>query len=72
MLPEKIDINEEQLVMPPNGVDYDEDLSEYRFEKFAAVYFKSSATHQYTRKPLKSSLLSLQTYADEMVNLMLQ
>ena len=64
----KGDVNEELLAIPPStGLGYSEDLSEYRFQKFAATYFQSNATHQYSRKPLKSSLLLLQTQGDQLV-----
>lgn len=53
--------------LPGTNLDYSEDLSEYRFQKFAATYFQSNATHQYSRKPLKSSLLLLQTQGDQLV-----
>ncbi|CAL8107310.1 unnamed protein product [Orchesella dallaii] len=43
-----------------------EDLSEYKFQKFAATYFTGNANHQYSRRPLKSSLLPLSTPADQL------
>lgn len=46
-----------------------DDLSEYKFQKFAATYFQGSASHQYQRKPLKNSLLPLQTQGDTMVSI---
>ena len=64
----KGDVDEPMLAIPPStGLGYNEDLSEYRFQKFAATFFQSNATHQYSRKPLKSSLLSLQTQGDQLV-----
>ncbi|KAK8786093.1 hypothetical protein V5799_007544 [Amblyomma americanum] len=45
-----------------------DDLSEYKFQKFAATYFQGTASHQYQRKPLKNSLLPLQTQGDTMVS----
>jgi len=71
LLQGKGDANEELLAVPFSGVDYSKDLSEYRFQKFAATYFQSNATHQYSRKPLKSSLLSLQTQGDQLAALAL-
>jgi len=65
------DANEELLAVPFSGVEYGEDLSEYRFQKFAATYFQSNATHQYSRKPLKTSLLPLQTQGDQLAALAL-
>lgn len=61
------DMNEPLMAIPTSDLGYNEDLSEYRFQKFAATYFQSNATHQYSRKPLKSSLLSLQTQGDQLV-----
>ncbi len=43
-----------------------EDLSEYKFQKFAATYFTGNANHQYSRRPLKTSLLPLATPADQL------
>ena len=62
---------DETLLDVPRGPDFEGDLSEYRFQKFAATYFQSNATHQYSRKPLKSSLLSLQTQGDQLAALAL-
>lgn len=63
----KVDDNEEIIAIPIAGMGLDEDLSDYRFQKFAATYFQSNATHQYSKKPLKTSLLSLQTQGDQLV-----
>jgi myosin-7 len=60
--------DEPMLAIPLSTGLPQEDLSEYRFQKFAATFFQSNATHQYSRKPLKSSLLSLQTQGDQLVN----
>jgi myosin-7 len=43
-----------------------EDLSEYKFQKFAATYFTGNVNHQYSRRPLKTSLLPLVTPADQL------
>lgn len=48
-----------------------EDLSEYKFQKFAATYFQGTANHQYSKKPLKQSLLPLQTQGDQLAALAL-
>lgn len=40
----------------------EEDLSEFKFQKFAATYFQGNVTHQYSRKPLKHPLLPLVRY----------
>lgn len=44
-------------------IEDDEDLSEFKFQKFAATYFQGNVTHQYSRKPLKHPLLPLHTQA---------
>lgn len=41
-----------------------EELSTYNFAKFAATYFIKNATHQYSKKALKDSLLDLPTPDD--------
>ena len=48
-----------------------EDLSEYKFQKFAATYFQGTVNHQYSKKPLKHSLLPLQTQGDQLASLAL-
>lgn len=45
----------------------EEDLSEFKFQKFAATYFQGNVTHQYSRKPLKHPLLPLHTQGDQLV-----
>lgn len=45
----------------------DEDLSEFKFQKFAATYFQGNITHQCSRKPLKHPLLPLHTQGDQLV-----
>lgn len=46
----------------------EEDLSEFKFQKFAATYFQGNVGHQYSRKPLKHSLLPLHTQGDQLVS----
>lgn len=36
-----------------------EDLSAYSFQKYAATYFMSNVSHNFSKRPLKSSLLDL-------------
>lgn len=64
-----VDADEEILAVPGSYLESAKDLSDYSFQKFATTYFQSSATHQYSKRPLKSSLLPLQTFADEQVNI---
>ena len=42
----------------------DEDISEYKFAKFAATYFQANATHTYIRRALKMPLLNLKNEGD--------
>ena len=78
--------------VPASKEDY-EDLSDYKFQKFAATYFQGKTaelesilyfmlvftrliltgaySHQYSRKPLKHSLLPLQTQGDQLAALAL-
>lgn len=44
----------------------EEDLSEFKFQKFAATYFQGNVTHHYSRKPLKHPLLPLHTQGDQL------
>ncbi len=52
----------------PQAPEDNEDLSEYKFQKFAATYFQGAYSHQYSKKPLKHSLLPLQTQGDQLVS----
>ncbi|XP_055300601.1 myosin-VIIa isoform X1 [Sitodiplosis mosellana] len=64
-LPVNADKNED--VTPVQMVSEDEeDLSEFKFQKFAATYFQGNVTHQYSRKPLKHPLLPLHTQGDQL------
>lgn len=45
----------------------EEDLSEYKFAKFAATYFQGTTTHTYTRRPLKQPLLFHDDEGDQLV-----
>ncbi|KAG1940716.1 unconventional myosin-VIIa-like [Pimephales promelas] len=49
--------------------DEEEDLSEYKFAKFAATYFQGNATHVYTRRPLKQPLLFHEDEGDQLAAL---
>ena len=44
-------------------------LSEYSFQKFAKTYFQGNVTHQYSRRALRQSLLSLNANGDKAVSL---
>lgn len=45
----------------------EEDLSDYKFAKFAATYFQGTTTHTYTRRPLKQPLLYHDDEGDQLV-----
>ncbi|XP_041586303.1 unconventional myosin-VIIa isoform X2 [Vulpes lagopus] len=45
----------------------EEDLSEYKFAKFAATYFQGTTTHTYTRRPLKQPLLYHDDEGDQLL-----
>ena len=45
----------------------EEDLSEYKFSKFAATYFQGQATPTYIKRQLKGPLLGLKTQQDRIV-----
>ncbi|XP_076969617.1 unconventional myosin-VIIa isoform X7 [Tamandua tetradactyla] len=49
--------------------DEEEDLSEYKFAKFAATYFQGTTTHTYTRRPLKQPLLYHDDEGDQLAAL---
>ena len=44
-----------------------EDISQYKFPKFAATYFQANATHTYIRRVLKQPLLPLKNEGDQLV-----
>ncbi|CAB3368903.1 Hypothetical predicted protein [Cloeon dipterum] len=43
-----------------------DDLEDYSFQKYASTYFQGQINHQYSRKLIKPSLLSLPTTTDEL------
>ena len=54
-------------MVPPLTDDLDEDISDYKFAKFAATYFQGNVTHSYMRRPLKHPLLALKHEQDKQV-----
>ena len=56
---------DEALPLPED--DDEEDLSEYKFAKYAATYFQGSTTHTYVRRPLKQPLLFHDDEGDQLV-----
>lgn len=51
----------------PLPEDEEDDLSEYKFAKFAATYFQGTTTHTYVRRPLKQPLLFHEDEGDQLV-----
>lgn len=61
---------ENEIISPMATASEDEeDLSEFKFQKFAATYFQGNVGHQYSRKPLKHPLLPLHTQGDQLVRI---
>ncbi|XP_073791411.1 unconventional myosin-VIIa isoform X6 [Danio rerio] len=60
------EVIDEPLPLPD---DEEEDLSEYKFAKFAATYFQGNATHMYVRRPLKQPLLFHEDEGDQLAAL---
>ncbi|XP_070826045.1 unconventional myosin-VIIa [Chaetodon trifascialis] len=58
---------DEALPLPED--DEEEDLSEYKFAKFAATYFQGTTTHTYVRRPLKQPLLFHDDEGDQLAAL---
>ncbi|XP_041355506.1 myosin-VIIa-like isoform X2 [Gigantopelta aegis] len=57
-----------EVIIGPHDED-DEDIREYKFSKFAAMYFQSNATHTYIRKALRQPLLPLRNEGDQLAAL---
>ncbi|XP_047544699.1 myosin-VIIa-like isoform X1 [Vanessa atalanta] len=55
-------------VIPLPQEPEEEPFDEYDFKKFAATYFLGNISHQYSRKPLKHSLLDLPSPIDKMAS----
>ncbi|XP_024921340.1 unconventional myosin-VIIa-like isoform X2 [Cynoglossus semilaevis] len=60
------DVVNEALPLPD---EEEEDLSEYKFSKFAATYFQGVSTHTYIRRPLKQPLLFHEDEGDQLAAL---
>ncbi|XP_068172673.1 myosin VIIAa isoform X4 [Antennarius striatus] len=58
---------DEALPLPED--DDEEDLSEYKFAKYAATYFQGTTTHTYVRRPLKQPLLFHDDEGDQLAAL---
>lgn len=66
-LPNRGDDQQDEMTPMQMTPDDDEDLSEFKFQKFAATYFQGNINHQYSKKPLKHPLLPLHTQGDQLV-----
>lgn len=60
-----VTVDQQSLIAIPQTKEIREDLSEFSFAKFAATYFSSNQSHQFSSKQLKSSLLDLALPADQ-------
>ncbi|XP_067621063.1 myosin-VIIa [Eurosta solidaginis] len=65
-LPHNNMTNHEDIIGPMHVSEDEEDLSEFKFQKFAATYFQGNVTHQYSKKALKHPLLPLHTQGDQL------
>ena len=63
MQEEDIDVDSMHLPLP----DDDEDILEYKFEKFASAYFQSKEPAVHSRHALKTPLLPLKNEGDQLV-----
>lgn len=63
-IPKHLEEDSMEMMTPP---EEKEDLSEYKFAKFAATYFQGNTTHTYVRRPLKQPLLHHQDEGDKLV-----
>ena len=60
-------------VMPYHHLQMDdEDISDYKFNKFVTAYFQGQASHSYVRRPLKQPLLPLRNEYDQQVTNLIQ
>ncbi|CAG5130123.1 unnamed protein product, partial [Candidula unifasciata] len=69
--PAEINGSEADIIPGPGlySFDNDIDLSEYKFSKFAAMYFQDNATHSYIRRALRQPLLPLESSGDQLAAL---
>ncbi|KAG7484391.1 hypothetical protein MATL_G00048760 [Megalops atlanticus] len=70
------DLEQAQMALDEEDIDDalplpedEEDLSEYKFAKFAATYFQGTATHTYLRRPLKQPLLFHEDEGDQLAGM---
>jgi myosin-7 len=60
---------DQEIISMPQSEDTTGSLSEFNFRKYAAMYFCGNVNYQYSRKPIKHSLLDLPLPADQLVSL---
>ena len=53
----------------PEVPEDDEDISQYKFAKFAATYFQANNNYNFKRGVLKSPLLPLKNEGDQLVRI---
>ncbi|XP_060079316.1 myosin-VIIa-like [Ylistrum balloti] len=56
-------------LMEPELPEDDEDLSEYKFSKFASMYFQANTSHTFIRKALREPLLPMKNDGDKLAAL---
>lgn len=61
-------IPDQEVIGLPQTQESTENLSEFNFRKYAAMYFCGNVNYQYSRKPIKHSLLDLPLPADQLVS----
>lgn len=66
---QEVEFATEEMSAVPSVPEPEEDVSQFKFSKFAATYFQGGATPVYIRRPLKQSLLPLTSEADSMAAL---
>jgi myosin-7 len=59
---------DQEIIGLPQTEDTIENLSEFNFRKYAAMYFCGNVNYQYSRKAIKHSLLDLPLPADQLVS----
>lgn len=63
----ELDLDAPPLPMPED----EEDISEYKFAKFTAMYFQGNNNHTYIRRTLKEPLLPLKNDGDKLVRILI-
>jgi len=61
-------VPDQEVIGLPETEDNKENLSEFNFRKYAAMYFCGNVNYQYSRKPIRRSLLDLPLPADQLVS----